>query len=603
MNKNVLWLGAAVAVLVGMLVWRDPFDWFPWPEGTCIAEPCQPTSPATAARTDGRPINISIASSITKREWLDAAIPAFNEASKSDSSLQVNGKPIVVTEVKEEDALAPGTFKPYRSPTQARDTRDGKIMPTILSPADEAWVLWLNREWRATHGGQEIVTAKAQSVAQTPIVIAMWRSRAQALGCWPSPTPECTWARFRTLAARAEGWGLFGHPEWGQFKFGYAYVGESDVGTQTAVMVCMMGLHKTTGLTVADIDGNNGCGQAIVDVEKAKVRSGTSSPWLLDGMVQSGLDAVTTYEKEVVAYNIKNRQTLREPLVAVYPQDGTVVAGHPFAILDRAPWVTADQVEAAKVFQAFLLSSEWQRRLLETGMRPADPGVKLGSPIELGNGANPDGNLVRLEVPETLVLNRIIEVWQQVKKPAVIALVFDKSGSMNGEKITAASKGAIAFVNAMYGKDWLLWMPFDDQVFVGVQGPKAESGERLVGDIAATPASGGTALYDAVGQAFTMLSDMRSQRGKDPARYGIVVLSDGRDTNSTSYTLSVLEARLRPLEQDPSGIQIHTVGIGGDVDDTILAKIAAAAHGKYWKAKTTSVREMELIYQEIVKYW
>ena len=50
---------------------------------------------------------------------------------------------------------------------------------------------------------------------------------------------------------------MVGHPERGMFNFGYAYVGESDVGTQTAVLLCMMGLQKTVGITVADVTPNN----------------------------------------------------------------------------------------------------------------------------------------------------------------------------------------------------------------------------------------------------------------------------------------------------------------------------------------------------------
>ena len=99
----------------------------------------------------------------------------------------------------------------------------------------------------------------------------MWESRARALGCWPNPEPECTWKQIRDLAVSPDGWGMVSHPEWGMFNFGYAYVGESDVGTQTAVLLCTMGLQKTAGITVADVTPNNDCGQAIADVEKVIV--------------------------------------------------------------------------------------------------------------------------------------------------------------------------------------------------------------------------------------------------------------------------------------------------------------------------------------------
>lgn len=588
-TRAKLWIGAAivaVVLFVGYAAVRSG------PPGASRAAPAAPPDA----------IVISIASSITKREWLDEATRDFNAASRTDGGLRVDGRPIVVTVVMEESPLAPGTFAHYRSPTMARDTLTGKITPTILSPADEAWVVWLNKEWRVLHGGKDIVTGKPQSVARTPIVVAMWQSRAVALGCWPVAGPECTWKRLRALAGSPTGWGMLGHPEWGNFKFGYAYVGESDVGTQTVVLLCMSGLKKTAGLIAGDIRADNGCGQAIADMEKAKARSGTSSPWLLEGLSRSSVDAVTTYEKEVIAFNRASGQNTREPLVAAYPWDGTVSAGHPFAILGGAHWVSREQAEAAGVFQKFLLASERQQKLLETGMRPADASVKVESPVFSGHGVRPDANLVTIDVPDTLVLDRIQEVWREVKKPSLLAIVFDKSGSMSGDKITAASKGAMALVHALDGKDWMVWMPFDDQVYVKTQGRKADVGERLIGDIAATPASGGTALYDAVGRAYRLLEGQRKVQGS-AARYGIVVLSDGRDTNSKELTLALLGAMLQPSETDPTGIQIHTIGIGTDADEAVLRKIAGSAHGKYWKAKTTSVTEVVNIYREIVKYY
>ena len=60
------------------------------------------------------------------------------------------------------------------------------------------------------------------------------------------------------------------------------------MGTQTAVLLCMMGLLQTTGLTVGDVGPTNGCGQAIADVEEAIVHRGTSTPLILDTMARGG---------------------------------------------------------------------------------------------------------------------------------------------------------------------------------------------------------------------------------------------------------------------------------------------------------------------------
>jgi Ca-activated chloride channel family protein len=284
----------------------------------------------------------------------------------------------------------------------------------------------------------------------------------------------------------------------------------------------------------------------------------------------------------------------------LYPQDGTMLVGHPFAVLDGAPWVTPQQAAAAKALGQFLQTREQQAHVLATGLRPVDAAVKLGPPIAPANGANPETPIVELEVPEAAVIERVGEVWHEVKKHAAVALVLDKSGSMStGGKIGAASKGAQEFVARMDREDRLLWLPFDSRVYPGTEGRKADVGERLLGDIGGLTAGGGTALYDAVLQAHERLSGLR-QTHQAAYRYGIVVLSDGKDENSRQG-LTTLEAALRPSEGDPAGIQIHTIAVGTDADEAVLKRIAQAAHGRYWRGSSDA--DMVAIYGAIAKHY
>jgi Ca-activated chloride channel family protein len=597
MQERPVWLYGAGLVLL-LLVAVALVQKTPLQQAIDGAVPREIASQISGQRDNA--VKVAVASSTTKKPWLEQAVQAFNARSQSDSAFQVDGKPISVEVLLEESE--PGKRDHYRSGTQVRDTLEGKIKPTVLSPADDSWLLKLNNDWKATHAGKELTTGEAPSVTRTPMVIAMWQSRARALGCWPDAGPDCTWARIRVLASSPDGWGMLGHPEWGKFKFGYGYVGESESGTMTALILCMTGAGKVGALTVEDVETNNGCGQSMADVEKAKVHSGTSSSWLL-GELQTGgpefLDAISTHEKEVIAFNQANGQKLREPLVAAYPQDGTVVAEHPFAILDGADWVSPDQAEAARMFQRFLLSTEQQQALASYGLRPADTRASLASPIDRTNGANPEANLAEVHVPERLVFDRVTEVWHRVKKHAVVALVFDKSGSMSGTKITAATKGAQEFVQRMDRDDQIMWMPFDATVYPSVKGKGSEVEEGLIQSIGSTTASGGTALYDAILRAHEQLESLRRN---DPTgtRYGIVVLSDGQDTNSKA-SLSLLESRLKPQEGDPTGIQIHTIAIGNDADENVLKKIASAAHGRYWKGQ--SAQDMVVVYKAIATYY
>jgi Ca-activated chloride channel family protein len=236
------------------------------------------------------------------------------------------------------------------------------------------------------------------------------------------------------------------------------------------------------------------------------------------------------------------------------------------------------------------------------GLRPADEAVGAGPPIAPANGANPEARLVTLEVPEERVIDRVGEVWREVKKHATVAPVVDKSGSMGwggGGKIRAAASGAREFVAGMDAEDWLLWMPFDGTMYPGVEGRKADIGEELRSTIEGLSAGGGTALYDAVLLAHERLSQRRRAHG-DVYRYGIVVLSDGRDEGSRRQ-LAALEEALRPSERDPAGIQIHTIAIGGDADERVLKRIAQAAHGRYWKG--SAERDVVEAYRAIARHY
>lgn len=555
-------------------------------------------------------IHVSMASSITKWEWLEAAAEAFNLKSQSDPDYQIAGKSVQIDILLEKDPLS-GRERHWNSPTQVSATLNGDIEPTVLSPASSTWIAKLNKDWSTSDAGrahgadtnEALVRGISPSLLSTPIVIAMWQSRAEALGCWPVSQPHCTWERIRDLAIDPIGWGAVGRDDWKSFHFGYAYVGESDVGTQTAVLVCMMGIQKTKGLTVDDVSTTNECGSAIADIESSIVHRGTSSPLILDAMLSGGpafLDAVTTYEKNVIGFNLQHPDSPWGPLVSIYPQDGTVIADHTFAILDNAPWVSESQIAGAELFRNFLFAPEQQGLLLGYGIRPNDPSVELGSPIDTATGASATANLNALDVPEVLVVDQVTEVWRKLKKPANVCLVFDKSGSMQGEKIREALTGAGQFVAEMDSSDWLCWQPFDSEVYPITEGHNSDIGEDLRAVIGDTTAKGQTALYDAITSAFLTVQGRRDAQG-DSGRYGIVVLSDGEDNGSIS-TLGELEKLLTPLESDISGIQVHIIGVGDDADDQVLSKIAGFTNGgHYWKVKDPST--IEAVYRRISKYW
>src|SRR5947209_4491671 len=231
MHKTGIWLFAAIAVILAAIGF------------TARQRPAGAPAGAVPALGD-RAIHISIANSSAKEIWLHQAVDAFNSASPKEARLQVDGKPVVVEVIQE---TIDGKKADYRSGTMVTDTLEGRIKPIVLSPGDETWVAKLNKEWQALHNAPAS-TGQSPVVARTPLVVTMWQSRARALGCWPAVQEQCTWATIRALASSANGWADFGQPAWRKFKFGYGYVGESNSGTLSAVLMCTLGAGKTGDL-------------------------------------------------------------------------------------------------------------------------------------------------------------------------------------------------------------------------------------------------------------------------------------------------------------------------------------------------------------------
>ena len=372
-------------------------------------------------------VEITIASSSAKREWINEGVKLFNERSERDmslqwrrNSLQLFGRPINVMVVLEE--IEPGMWDHYRSGTMVRDLLNGKIQPTIVSPADTVWIEKIVRDWsdsdshRNSNGGALVMTADAEDLMNVPFIIAMWESRARALGCWPKAGPGCTWKSIVELASNPEGWGSLGHPDWDKLKFGYAIPGKSNSATFTAMFICLSGLDFPHTVTPDDISVSNACGQEISDLEKGDIIPATSSSQIMNVMRLNGpgcLDAVPSYEAEVVEINLVWGSVLPEPLVSAYPQDGTTATTHPFAVLDAAPWVSVKEADAARIFQQFLLEPEQQKLLVRHGLRPINPNVQIGFPIDTNHGANISATLLYPNV--TLkATDRLVEVWTDV---------------------------------------------------------------------------------------------------------------------------------------------------------------------------------------------
>jgi len=347
-------------------------------------------------------VTISMVYGSEKREWLEPLVAQFNrEGHQTDS-----GATIVV------EAVPMGSLEPIPLMLVSQ------LQPTVWSPASSVYIPVANAEWRKQFG-RDLVIGTPNDLVYSPVVIAMWKPMAEALG-WPDK--PLGWADIATLMASNDGWAAYGYPEWGQFKFGQTHPTVSNSGIVSVLARAYTGANKQSDLTLEDIH-NPEVVEFLAELQNAIVHEGLSTGVFAERMFQNGpayLSAAVLYENLIVAQEAKRLSTrdLRHwtveqiPIVAIYPKEGTFWTNNPY-VLVNAPWVTNEQRAAAAEFEQFLLDRPQQLKALALGFRPVDDSIPLTSPLDARHGVNVDHPLIILELPPADVVKAAQRLWSR----------------------------------------------------------------------------------------------------------------------------------------------------------------------------------------------
>jgi Ca-activated chloride channel homolog len=542
---------AVVAALIGCGSKKTNDD----PAATKVETPAGPT------------VTLHFAYSSEKKAWLDQVLPRFAATHPKTAS----GKTIVI------DA------KSFGSGEASAAILDGSFNANVYSPASTAYLALLNDQWRASHNNK-LLAPTSEPLVLSPIVIAMWKPMAEALG-WP--TKDIGWADIIKVSKDPKGWAALGHPEWGAFKLGHTHPEYSNSGLLAVLAEAFAAAGKTRGLTRADLEAPK-TRAYIHSIEDAIVHYGKSTGLFTDQMLDHGpsyMSAAITYENLVIeSYGKQTKAPF--PLVAIYPVEGTFWSDHPFAVLDNEA-TGPDEKAAAQQLLAFLKAKPQQQTALDLGFRPAEPTLAIAAPVDAAHGVDPKQPQTLLELPAVDVLTALLEAWRAQKKSADVMIVFDRSGSMNGEPMNEAKAGAKAFIQGLGDRDSLSILFFSDAVDPALP-PEllATARPKLMQQVDNTFAGGGTALYEAVASAYdTMLARAKKTPGQIHA---IVVMTDGKD-ESSKLSLVDLDKRFNP-ENAP--VKIFTIAYGDSADPTVLQSIASAAQGTSVKGSASTIVEV-----------
>jgi Ca-activated chloride channel family protein len=482
--------------------------------------------------------------------------------------------------------------------------------PDVWVPASSTWALQVALRQQAAR--QEVmIPFDYPKVATTPMVMAMPKPMAEALG-WPRAPMS-----FRKLLGAVtdpEGWKAFGHPEWGAFKLGKTDPNLSTPGLEALIAAVFAATGQTSELSVETlVKQEDTVRRLILGLERAPGQDADTPATFLANLQQADqagqalqfVSAVPLDEKSVWDYNRGNASGLEEsgernkpdvPLVAVYPEDGTLEADHPWLVL-RAAWVDDAKRQAAAGFLDYLRSEPIQARFQAAGFRTSEgrPGPQLTE----ANGLLPDQPARVLAPPAPKVVAATLQSWNAARKRSNVLAVYDVSGSMKEEVPGTGGRTKIDIVKQAAGQALALFAPetnlgtwlfstnlagnkdWVESVPIGPTNAKLPNGksrrEVLAGALARLQATDGdTGLYDTTLAAFHAL-----QRSYAPQRINIVVLlTDGiNDDPGGGISRAELLRRLKTEQDKDRPVRIITIAYGANADAASLKMISDATGG------------------------
>ena len=484
--------------------------------------------------------------------------------------------------------------------------------PDVWTPASSGWVRLLEQRTLATDR-PGLVPASIPKIAASPLVIAMPRPMAQALG-WPNK--QLGWSDVLELSQDDTGWARHGHPEWGQFRLGKTNPNFSTSGLNATIGAYFAATRLSSDLTEKDLASPK-TRKFVEGVERSVVHYGDTTLTFLSNLQRaddqgaglSYISAVTVEEKSVWDYNQGNPTgdpaTLgrhpkpKVPLVAIYPKEGTLLSDHPWLAL-TAPWVDDAKRKASAGLLAYLQGAGARAKFQEFAFR--DGQAKPGPLVTESNGLLRDEPKALLSPPAPRVLDKLLRSWASLRKPANVLLVMDTSGSM-GEQVSGTGKSKLELakqaarnsLSQFAGGDQVgLWMfstqldaetDYRELVSIGPMDSqrRAQLGERIDG----LQPGGGTGLYD------TSLAAHQFVEGRASAEdiNAVVLLTDGRNEDN-GISLDNLLGQLR-TEEGARSVRLFTIGYGEDADLDTLRRISQTTNAAaYDSSDPTSIDQI-----------
>ncbi|MEU5331547.1 substrate-binding and VWA domain-containing protein [Streptomyces parvus] len=465
--------------------------------------------------------------------------------------------------------------------------RDAHKVAEALAAGDtepdfQVWLpdsdLWLER---AKGLGEGIPVSPSDSVASSPVALAMVPSASRALG-WPRKT--YTWAELVAGALGSD----------------RVRLGAADPARSATGLLALAGIGASSARQGGDSDTRV--------AQTAKVlaeRMSDGDAQVLETLARSTSGAEEGNPKrnqavlisEQAAFTHNAEATGAGKLDLFYPEDGTPLLDYPYTLVNE-PRLSTTESRAALRFMNLLGDREARATFAEHGFRAGD-GSAEDSLVAAAGGRKPQPYAEpAAEAPSAEALQETLGMWTITVQSARLTTVVDASGSMatlvpgrNQSRMDVTKESLIQALDQFTPNDeiglWEFATTLDGEKDYRrlmetkrLGDPAAGGGthrEKLTAAFAGLqPVPGGaTGLYD------TTLASYKEARstyvkGKFNA---LVILTDGSDQDTNGISRSGLIAELKELVDPERPVPVIAIAVGPDADRDEVAEIARITGG------------------------
>ncbi len=420
-------------------------------------------------------------------------------------------------------------------------------------PANSLWI---------TLGDSHKVVKHDQSILHSPVVLGVKQSVAIDLGWDKNPV------KIADVLEAAEA---------GKLKFGMTSATQSNSGASAYLGFLHALADSPDVLSMENLQDKEVQARTKRLLHKVQ-RSSGSSGWLKDMMIErpDEIDAMFNYESMIIEANKVFQKRGQEPLIAIYPEDGIIMADSPLGYVNKGDH--PEKEDFFRELQAYLLSEEVQNEILAMGRRTGLMGLNRDQVDEKtfnpAWGIDVDRVISSVPLPNENVIREALMMYQEggLRKPSATAYVLDFSGSMTGAGEADLKRAMRMLLDPAQSRRFFL-QPSDEDIHIFVpfdsspreawimKGNDPSTLSKTLGQVEALQAGGGTDIYAGLIEGIQELQGQQITESHFPS---VLLMTDGRSQGSFAQAK-------RAIEQ--SGIPVYPIAFG-NADDGQLKPLA-----------------------------